>query len=286
MTILKQLGCAAALAFAAGAVHAAPILNDWVFNPSGGGFAGGLAIGEYLDVNGNGFIQISAPSRTSTTFTFREHAVFNLVQADGNGRLFPQLYPTGNITATLEAVGTGTFGGEFTFTGGTIRMYQNPVQGQYAGTSGIFGANLGNQIAQFDVLVGGGGKVNANGSPINNGQVSVFAEAKAGMLASGYFFDADGTDLSKMSVGAFAFTNANTISNPSATLVSEVACGFAGFTGRGCNGLAYRNRDRQNFFIGGNGQFKISEIPEPGSVALFGIALAGIGVLRRRVNKA
>lgn len=41
MKILKKLACAAALAVSMGAVHAAPVLNNWVFNPSGGGFAGG-----------------------------------------------------------------------------------------------------------------------------------------------------------------------------------------------------------------------------------------------------
>ncbi|MET0981929.1 MAG: flocculation-associated PEP-CTERM protein PepA [Telluria sp.] len=285
MKYLKQLGCAAALALAMqGSAHASILLTDWVFNPTGGGFAGGQAINEYLDVNGNAFIQL-APSGVSS-FTFKEHAVFNLVQADSNGALFPMNFAGGNITATLEAVGSGSFGGAFSFESGKIRMYHNPTNRQYATTAGYYGANLGKQIAEFNILAGGGGEVHANGSPLNNGKVSVHAEAAAGMLQAGYFFNGRGVDLSTEPLFAFAFTNANTLGTPRATLVSEVACGFAGFTGRGCNGKAYRNVDRQQFFISGNGQFKLAEVPEPGSVALFGIALAGLAALRRRVPAA
>ena len=281
MKSLKHLGCAAVLALsAAGTAQASIVMNNWVFNPAGTGFAGGQKIGEYLDVNGNGFIELSPAGGTS--FTFREHAVFNLVQADSNGRLFPMNYPTGNISATLEAVGTGSFGGAFTFTSGTIRMYQNP-KNQYGTTAGYYGANLGTQIAEFNVLLGGGGKVNANGSPLNNGQVTVQAEAMAGMLHAGYFFNKFGVDLSSVPLFSFAFTNANTVGSPSSTKVKEIACGFAGFTGVGCKPrTTYKNVDYQHFFIGANGQFKLAEVPEPGSVALFGIALDGIGALRRR----
>lgn len=281
MTFLKKLGCAAAFAVATSTAQAAPILNNWVFNPNGGGFAKGQTIGEYLDINGNGFIQIKATGATS--FSFTEHAVFNLAQADGNGKLFPLNYAGGNISAVMEAHGTGSFGKDFSFTGGTIRMYQNPKNGQYGSTTGIYGANLGNMIAEFNVLVGGGGNVDAKGSPVKNGQVSVFAEALPGMLAAGYFFDSHGNDLSKHKVESFAFTNANTIAKPGSRLVSEVACGFAGYKGPGCGGGTYKNVAGDHFFIGGNGQFKLaSEVPEPGSVALFGFALFGLAAIRRR----
>ena len=56
----------------------------------------------------------------------------------------------------------------FSFTGGTIKMYQNPTNGQYGSTEGYFGANLGNLIAEFNVLAGGGGLVDASGSMLAN----------------------------------------------------------------------------------------------------------------------
>jgi hypothetical protein len=285
MKFLKKLACAAAVAMTvAGGANAATVLNDWVFNPTGGGYAGGQQINEYLDVNGNAFIQINPTGGSS--FSFSEHAVFNISQADSNGKLFPVTFPGGNITATFEATGSGNFSGAFTFAGGTIRMYQNPTNGQYATTAGIYGANLGNQIAEFTVMAGGGGMVDASGSPTNNGQVTVFAKADAGKLDSGYFFRENGKDLSTESIMAFAFTNANTVANPTGTLVSEVACQYAKFTGNGCNGEAYANTPGY-FFVGNNGQFKLAEVPEPGSLALFGIAMLGAGVVsRKRAKKA
>ena len=279
MKLLKKLACATAVAMSMGAAQAAPVLNDWVFNPNGGGFEAGQEINEYLDVNGNSFIQIT-PSGGSS-FTFREHAVFNLLQADSNGQPFASRYPGGNITATFEATGTGNFSGAFSFSGGTIRMYQNPTGGQYATSAGIYGANLGNEIAVFEVMAGGGGLVDASGSPTNNGQITVFARAAAGALDEGYFFRENGEDLSMESIMAFAFTNANTVGDPTQTLVSEVACEYAGFTGNGCNGQAYANTPTY-FFVSNNGQFKLSEVPEPGSLALFGIAILGAGVVARR----
>jgi hypothetical protein len=282
MTImnLKKLACAAVVAMSvAGGANAATVLNDWVFNPNGGGFGSGQQINEYLDVNGNSFIQINPTGGSS--FSFTEHGVFNIVQADGNGQLFPVNYTGGNITAMFEASGTGSFNGAFTFTGGTIRMFQNPTNGQYGTTAGTYGADLGNQIAAFTVMAGGGGMVDASGSPTNNGQVTVFARAEEGGLDAGYFFRENGQDLSTESIMAFAFTNANTIANPTGTLVSEVACDFAGFTGNGCNGGAYANTPT-NFFIGTNGQFKLAEVPEPGSLALFGIAMLGAGFAARK----
>jgi len=287
MKLLKKLTCAAALALSFNAAQAGVVLNDWVFNPNGGGYAAGQSVNEYLDFNGNAFIQLT-PTGTGS-FTFVEHAVFNIVQADSNGALFPSKYKGGNISAVFQAQGTGKFDGSFTFTGGTIRMYQNPTDNQYGTTEGVYGANLGNLIAEFNVLAGGGGLVDASGSPVKNGQVSVRAQADVGSLAEGYFFRGNGKDLSKESILSFAFTNANTVGKPGGVenLVSEVACEFAGFGGAGCNGEAYANAPDQYFFVSNNGQFKLAEVPEPGSLALFGIAMLGAGmVARKRANKA
>lgn len=281
MNVLKKLGCAAAVALSANAVHASPIMNDWTFNPAGGGIAKGQAINEYLDVNGNAFIQIT-PTRAGS-FSFTDHAVFNLSQADSNGRMFPMTFG-GAITATLDGYGIGKFGDSFHFTGGTIRMYHNTTYGQYASKTGIYGANLGVEIATFSVLVGGGGTVDAKGNPVDNGQVSVWAKSQANTMKAGYFFDDRGVDMSTVASTAFAFTNANTLGRPKATLVGEIACQFARFTGPGCTGGTYATAPGSHFFIGGNGQFKFAEVAEPGSVALFGIALFGIGAMRRRMK--
>jgi hypothetical protein len=285
MKALKKLALAAAVAVSfAGSANAGVVLNNWVFNPTGGGFASGQTVNEYLDVNGNAFIQLTGTS--ASTFSFTEHAVFNVVQADSNGMLFPITYPGGNITATFTGTGTGTFNGAFAFTGGTISLYQDTTA-DYGSTNGIYGADNGKLIASFDVLNGGGGNVDASGNPVSNGQVTVFAKADKGDLAPGYFFRGNGSDLTTESVLAFAFTNANGVSQFTPNLVSEVACQFSGFTGAGCNGTTYANAPGQYFFVSNNGQFKLAEVPEPGSLALFGIAMLGAGVVsRKRAKKA
>src|SRR4051812_39501097 len=76
MKFMKKLACAAAVAMSfAGAANAEVVLNDWVFNPAGTGFENGQTINEYLDVNGNAFIQLTPTGGNS--FSFTEHAVFN-----------------------------------------------------------------------------------------------------------------------------------------------------------------------------------------------------------------
>jgi hypothetical protein len=253
-------------------------MNDWQLNPTGTGTAGAKTIHEYLDVNGNSFINLTATG--GSQFNFTEHSVFNILQADSNGQL---LYPNGGLTATFEAFGDGSFNGAFSFAGGTIKIYSNPTPGQYGTSAGYYGANLGNLIATFDVT-GGGGRVDELGNPVSNGQVTVNAMASTGQLAPGYFFSNKGTDLSSQNVLSFAFTNANPLQTPTALLVNEVACQFAGM-GAGCT--VGNTANGRNFFLGTNGQFKLAEVPEPGSLALFGIAMLGAGVVtRKRAKKA
>jgi hypothetical protein len=288
MKLLKKLTAATAVALAMAAnANASVVMNDWVFNPVGTGFASGQVINEYLDVNGNAFIQLTPTGGSG--FNFVEHAAFNIVQADSNAQLFPVNYPGGNITATFEAYGTGNFSGAFTFGGGTIRMYQNPVGGQYTTTAGMYGADLGNMIAEFTVLAGGGGNVDGTGNPTGNGDITVWATATTpGGMDPGYFFRGNGDDLSAEDVLAFAFTNANAVGQVTPNMVSEIACQYAGYTGPGCPAGTYQNVSGDHFFVSNNGQFKLTQVPEPGSLALFGIALLGAGVVSRKraANKA
>ncbi|MGZ5200161.1 MAG: flocculation-associated PEP-CTERM protein PepA [Telluria sp.] len=287
MKLLNKLACAAAVTLAfAGSANAGVVMNDWVFNPVGTGFTNGQTIHENLNVAGNSFIQLAPVAGSHTAFTFSEHSVFNIPQADANGHYFPVTYPGGNITATFVANGSGSLGHGFTFTGGTISIYQNPTNNQYATSAGIYGADLGTKIATFNVLPGGGGQVDQYGNPISNGQVTVNAQANAGDLKAGYFFDKTGKDLSTQSVLSFAFTNANPLQSPTALQISEIMCQFSGYCPSTYN-PGPDNQVRTTLFLNTDGQFKLAEVPEPGSLALFGIAMLGAGVMtRKRAKKA
>lgn len=155
MKSLKQFACAALIAASAtGTANAGTMINEWIFNPVRTGYGSGQTVNEYLDVNGNSFMQTNAAAGNS--FSFRQHTVFNIVQADSNGQLLMLNYPGGNITGTFEANGTGRYGSSLNYTGGMVRLYQNPVSQQYATDAGYYGANLGREIARFEVYGGGG----------------------------------------------------------------------------------------------------------------------------------
>ena len=287
MKFFQKAICAAAVAcaFIGNASAGEVVLHDWQFNPTGSlNTADRTEIGEFLDVVGSGFIQLTKTGGSG--FTFTEHATFIVKGHDGEGLDFAG----GNVTAMFEATGSGTFGTGFSFAGGTIKMYQNPGAGAYGSTSGIYGANLGTLIASFDVQAGGGGQVDASGQPISNGQITVLAKADVGDLVANRFYDKNGVDLATSQLLSFAFTNASTTTNPSANLIKEVGCDFSGFAGA-CNGKAnYHNVPGDHFFIGGNGQFKLAQnvnvVPEPGSLALFGLAMLGAGVISRKRKQA
>lgn len=286
MKLLKKLAAAAALSFAfAGGAQATTVLNDWVLNTNGSGFSTGQTVNEYLDITGLAFINLTPTS--ASTFTFTENGTFISNTFDG----FNSYNNNKVITATFSATGTGVLGsaatgttGSFTFTGGTISVYSTD-RGVYGTTAGTFGADQGTLIATFTVLAGGGGVVDASGNPVSSGNVTVNASAQApSTLTPGYFFNAGGTDLSTVDLLSYALTGATTAANVNATAASEIACQFAGYTANGC-GAAYQNSSTA-FFVSNNGSFKLNDVPEPGSLALFGIAMLGAGFAsRKRASK-
>lgn len=281
MKLFKKLASAAALTMAFASANASTVINNWGFNPQGTGFTTSTKIQESLDVAGNAFIALTATG--ANTFSFTESAAFAILSKDGGKRL-------GNfangVTATFQATGTGTFNGAFTFTGGTINIYSSAEDNYGTATpNGVYGANTGTLIASFKVMAGGGGLVDGSGNPTGNGQVSVFAQALTpGGLQPGYFFNSAGVDLSGQDILSFAFTNANGTGTPDPVAVKEIACEFGGYTGPGCTTGTYSNVPGQYIFVGNNGQFKLAEAPEPGSLALFGIAMLGAGVVSRKRN--
>jgi hypothetical protein len=185
------------------------------------------------------------------------------------------------ITATYEAYGVGELGGAFRYTGGNLRLYQNPGKFEYATDRGIYGANLGRLIGDVHVS-GGGGKLDASGIVAQGEMSALSARIFRGDLESGYFFRGDGSDLAQVDNLTFVLSVATTFMAAQPMAVNEIACEFAGFKGPGCDGTDFRNIPDEHYFLASNGQLKLSEVPEPGSLALFGVALFAAAAVRRR----
>lgn len=285
MKQLSKLAAAAAIAMSMfGSAHAETVVNNWFFNPTGvGGAAAGVLVNEYLDVVGNGFVDITPT--VGQNFSFDEWGVFSVSGRDG----LPGLPGyTGEITAVLNATGAGTFSNGFNFSGGTLDVYADTTP-DYGTTVGTFGADNGTLIASFEII-GGGGAVDASGNPVSNGQVVINVKASPGDLTPGYWFSpVPSGDLSSVGTFAFAFTNANNAQSPSTTLVSELVCGLATSDGFGggagfCpSGVGYTQQPGDFLVINNNGQFKLA-VPEPGSIALVGLALLAAGGIRRKTK--
>lgn len=281
MNLNKKLSAAlATYVLVSGSAGAAPVLTEWVFSPVGQGFDGGRLVNEHLDVNGTTFFQLQQTG--DRTVAFRQHAVFNIIQADSDGRLFPVEYRGGNITGIYEAYGAGKLGGAFSYGGGSLSLYQNPVSGQYASRAGVYGANLGNLIGEVRLTPGGGGILDRGGAPFVNTAIRLGGRIER--LHEGYFYSGSGDDLTGARNLAISLSIGNTfvMSYSDPLRVSEVACEYAGFTGPGCTGGVYQNVPGEHIFLSVNGELKLVDVPEPGSLALFGIAMLGAAAVRRR----
>lgn len=281
MTTLKKLAAAlAAVVLASGAAQATP-LTEWTFNPTGQGVESGQYVLEYLDVNGMAFFQVAGAGGQAVTI--REHAAFNIVQADSNGQLFPVNYPGTTITGIYEATGIGELGGSFRYTAGNLRLYQNSGF-PYGSSAGIYGANVGKLIGNVRIDAGGG-RIDASGNVEQRGTNTIMARIARGDLESGYFFSGDGRDLAGVANLQFVLPTAHTIGIAGPVTVPELACEFAAFTGPGCNGGIYSNVSGEHYLLSLNGQLRLVDLPEPGSLALFGVALfAAAAAGRRRVQ--
>ncbi len=253
------------------------VLTNWYLDADGAGGAGSATnIISFLDIVGGAYITLTPTGGLS--FDFEEWGAVRSTSHD-----FGLSYSgdqTAELAALFDATGSGTFGGSASFTGGTLHLYSIPL-GQWGTTTGTFGVD-GTPIATFEIT-GGGLQVNPDGTPIANGQVELVARAIS--MESGYFFfDAgltqDMADLVNDPNGllfGFATVNANQIPTDQLnTTFADEVFDYSGLPGTWVNDPA-----AGSFFVSNNGQFRLA-VPEPGTVALIGIGLLGLGVARRR----
>ena len=218
LTLLTAITALAALS------QPAQASTGWYLNTAGTGWSDASFVSS-LNVAGAGFIQQKF-SLAALGFNFTESGAYQVLNNTGSAPFGSHdLTVSYDVTGSVGLLGSG-------FSGGVINLYSDSVF-DFGSTNGLYGANNGTHIASFTVV---GGVVD----PISR-QAGLQANLVSGSLASGYFFDLAGNDLSGRDSLSLSLGVQSTVINPSGThIVAEIACEQAGFTGAGCNGRPYR----------------------------------------------
>lgn len=283
MKTFKQI-LATSLVAAAYVTLAAPAsasqLPNWQLNlgAASAGAANVTGISQ-LQFSGESYVQntLLGPPVPGTAFTFTDNGVFNIFAKNAG---LP-LGITGQLTADYYGgTGHGTIGapGSFVFNaGGTLDLYYNTTATYGSGAANRYHAADGVKIASFTQLAGGGGQTNPDNSPDSNGQLTL--NFIASYLLPGVFKDQFGNALAAGFTFGFVTSNASqdlAYNCPGSACAPDPALAQA-LTGSS----ATVNAPPLKFIVQNGGQLKLA-IPEPGSVALLGIGLLGVGFLRRR----
>lgn len=277
-----------AIAGAALPASAGALISNWTLGlgSSGGAVNTGLS---NLGFNGESLVINKLGNNGNVTST--DVGVYNFTTKNGGSPLNLGM-PTGQYTAVFQGANTGNLHtGSFIFTSGTLDFYYNTAATFGGSAINAYGAADGTKIGSFSVTNTGnpltsGGLINANGTPTANGVINLTSQSTS--LLSGFW----NTSTSSLINVAAGFTTTNAHLDPAAngpspyidpklvTALDNLATTYnPSITLPAMTDL---NTPPTYMFVQNGGQFSISAVPEPGTFALLGIGMLGLGLVYRK----